>query len=171
MVRRWIRSRRAAPIGLNAVPRTVAALEAHGFRTIDFGAGPGGVFHVVVGPTGVFAIETKGWTGRVRLKRNGRLVVSGRDRDDAVRRATAKAQEVARRLKEAEVAMWVEAVIVLAATSLPHGRILTGTVAVVELDDLGRFLTDRPAPVNALEIEHAVDAIRRGGRPSARAVS
>lgn len=170
MIHRWARNRRQAPVGINAVRRTVAALEADGFRTIDFDAEPGGVQHVVVGPTGVFAIETKGWTGRVHLKKDGRLVVSGRDRDDAVRRATAHAHEVARRLKEAEVGMWVEAVIVLAATSLPQGRIRTGTVAVVEIGDLDRFLTQRPSPLEAAEIEQAVEAIRRGGRPSARAV-
>lgn len=42
----------------------------------DFAAGPYHVDHVVVGPAGVFAIETKYWNGRVTIE-EGRILADG----------------------------------------------------------------------------------------------
>lgn len=42
----------------------------------DFAAGPYHVDHVVVGPAGVFAVETKFWNGHVTIE-DGRILVNG----------------------------------------------------------------------------------------------
>ena len=48
----------------------------------DFATGSGHVDHVVVGPAGVFAVETKNWSGKVTLE-GERVLVDGRLPDRA----------------------------------------------------------------------------------------
>jgi hypothetical protein len=48
--------------------------------------GRGDVDHVVVGPTGVFAVETKNWPGRVEV-RGGALYRNGRRDETSLRQA------------------------------------------------------------------------------------
>jgi hypothetical protein len=63
------------------------ALEPAGFRCLHrVDTGYGDVDHVVVGPTGAFAIETTHWTGVVRTRRD-RLICGFRDEEKARRRA------------------------------------------------------------------------------------
>lgn len=69
--------------GEEIVARELARLPAgfHVFHSLDMGGGllmwrRGDIDHVVVGPTGVFAIETKNWRGKVALV-SGRLLVDG----------------------------------------------------------------------------------------------
>lgn len=62
------------------VGRELERLHAEGFHIFhDWDKGRGNVDHFIVGPPGVFAIETKAWTGEItaqdgRLMRNGRFV-------------------------------------------------------------------------------------------------
>lgn len=62
------------------VGRELERLHAEGFHVFhDWDKGRGNVDHFIVGPSGVFAIETKTWTGEItvqngKLKRNGRFV-------------------------------------------------------------------------------------------------
>ena len=69
--------------GEEIVARELARLPAgyHVFQSLDSGGGVlmrrgGDIDHVVVGPTGVFAIETKNWRGRVSVA-DGKLLVEG----------------------------------------------------------------------------------------------
>ena len=69
--------------GEEIVARELARLPAgyHVFHSMDAGGGVlmrrgGDIDHVVVGPTGVFAIETKNWRGRVTLA-DGSLLLDG----------------------------------------------------------------------------------------------
>jgi hypothetical protein len=64
----------------------------------DFVAGGSPVDHVVVGPTGVFAVETKNWRGKVGLE-DGHVLVDGRLADrsplqQAIREADAVRTEL-----------------------------------------------------------------------------
>lgn len=66
--------------GARGEERVAAVLETlpsswHVFH--DFVAGGHHVDHVLVGPTGVYAIETKNWRGRVTLE-GGEMIVDGR---------------------------------------------------------------------------------------------
>jgi Nuclease-related domain len=63
--------------GEEAVGRILERLEPDGFRTIHDRKIPGSranIDHIVVGPTGVFVVETKSYEGRVRVNW-GRLMV------------------------------------------------------------------------------------------------
>lgn len=69
--------------GEELVARELARLPAayHVFHSLDAGGGllmwrGGDIDHVVVGPSGVFVIETKNWRGRVTLS-DGALLVDG----------------------------------------------------------------------------------------------
>jgi len=69
--------------GEEIVARELAHLPAgyHVFHSLDMGGGvlmwhKGDIDHVVVGPSGVFVIETKNWRGTVAL-RDGHLLVDG----------------------------------------------------------------------------------------------
>jgi hypothetical protein len=69
--------------GEEIVARELARLPAgyHVFHSLDAGGGVlmwrgGDIDHVVVGPTGVFAIETKNWRGQVTLA-DGQILLDG----------------------------------------------------------------------------------------------
>ncbi len=70
---------------LALLPQTYAV-----FHGLKIGDNAGDVDHVVVGPGGLFVIETKNWTGRVTVA-DGRILLDGREPDRApleqVRRA------------------------------------------------------------------------------------
>ena len=81
-------SRRIAAFFKGALGEEIVACELsrlpagyHVFHSLDAGGGVlmwrgGDIDHVVVGPTGVFAIETKNWRGNVKMK-NIALLVDG----------------------------------------------------------------------------------------------
>lgn len=50
------------------------------FHGVATGEGAGDLDHVVVGPCGVYVIETKNWTGRIEVA-DGRILVGGREPD------------------------------------------------------------------------------------------
>src|SRR5687767_15947784 len=63
--------------GESQVRNALKELESIGYVIVgDVDIGKGNIDHVVVGPTGVFAIETKNRGGRVRSK-EGRLLLNG----------------------------------------------------------------------------------------------
>lgn len=170
---RWMLNHLKGARGEEAVGRILESLEPRGFRAIhDLDTGRGNVDHVVVGPTGVFAVETKAWTGRMYLAKGGRLMVSGFDRDRAVKQAVAEAMEVRRRLRDAGIGGYVGAVIVLTATRLPKGPMELANASVIEMADLERFLLDRPVCMDAFAVSRAIGAVyRNGGRITARNVT
>jgi len=170
---RWVRTHRRGARGEEAVGRILATLESRGFHSAhDLDTGRGSIDHIVVGPKGVFALETKAWRGRVYLGTGGRLMVSGSDRHKAVAQAIAEAKEVKRRLVDAGLSGYVPAAIILTATSLRKGPIKLGHVDVIDLSDVERFLTDRPERLDRDSVSRAVGAIYRNGGPiTARNIS
>ncbi len=152
--------------GEEAVGHALGALESRGFRSLhDLDMGRGNVDHVVAGPTGVFAIETKAWRRAVYCGKGGRLMAGSFDQERAVAQVKREARHVRDRLVAAGLGRWVSPVIVLTATSLPKGPITRGPVTVIELSDLERFLVDRPASLSALDVSRAIAAIFRNGMP------
>ncbi|HZD17497.1 MAG TPA: nuclease-related domain-containing protein [Actinomycetota bacterium] len=169
----WLANQRKGAIGEETVGRALAELEAEGFRVIHgLDTGRGDIDHVVVGPTGVFAIETKAWRGRVSLGPGGRLRLAGHDQERTIGQVMAEALEVKRRLADAGIRAFVEAVVVLTATHLPKGPVAGKHATVIELGDLGRFLRERPVKLSSIDVSRIVGAIyRNGGTITARAVS
>jgi hypothetical protein len=74
--------------GERQVGAVLESLSDRGFRCLhDLDIGRGYVDHVAVGPTGVFAIETKAWTRRVWLAPGPRLMSGRRDETSSVKQA------------------------------------------------------------------------------------
>jgi hypothetical protein len=152
-------------VGEEMVGRALAGLELAGFRALhDIDTGYGNIDHVIVGPTGVFALETKAWRGAVYCGRDGHLMAGTIDQERAIKQAKGAAMEVHGRLDKSGLGTWVEAVIVLTARDLPKGRIRRSDVTVIELADLPAFLAERPTKLGSLEIARARAAIFREGQ-------
>ena len=68
-------------VGERATADALAGLDSQDWVVMHDLAWPGraraNIDHVVVGPPGVFAIDTKNWSGRVELKEGHRVVRSG----------------------------------------------------------------------------------------------
>lgn len=73
--------------GEESVARALSFLPAayrvfHGLPSADRRLGGSDYDHVVVGPTGIFLIETKSWNGRISV-RDGRVLYDGKEPDRA----------------------------------------------------------------------------------------
>lgn len=129
----------------------------------DIDTGHGNIDHVVIGPTGVFAIETKEWEGRF-YPRSGRLMFNDRPADQVVRQATAGALEVKRRLRSAGLDLWVQALIVSTRASVYAKPIHLRNITVIEVADLPAFIRSGRGSLDGHTVTRAVAAILQGGR-------
>ena len=98
---------RSGILGEEAVADALAVLPSsywvlHGVLT-----GHGDVDHVVIGPTGVFALETKAWRGSF-YRRRGQLYCNGKPAEQVLRQARGAAGQVRQLLLEAGIDEWVE---------------------------------------------------------------
>ena len=138
----------------------------HVFHSLDAGGGvlmwhSGDVDHVVVGPTGIFVIETKNWRGSVTVA-DGRLQVDGtaphRDPLEQARQAASKLQ--VRFGKAGIYHATVVPVVCFASDCFTAGTQTVGEVVVCNAESLRGMLTDpqrRGAmPVNAEAIAGAL---------------
>jgi hypothetical protein len=142
--------------GEEAVARELAFLPAayrvfHGLGRARWRpGGPGDVDHVVVGPNGVFVIETKHWSGRIAV-RDGRVLCEDREPD---RPPLDQAREAASRLRaglRAELgrAPTVRPLLCFVEGALEGGTQGAGGVVVcraAELNDVILHATEEPLP-------------------------
>ncbi|MEA2550578.1 MAG: hypothetical protein QOE25_347 [Actinomycetota bacterium] len=144
------------------VSRTLSRLEAFGYELIDdVDIGRGNVDHVIVGPTGVFAIETKSHPGKVEF-RDGILLRDGFDYTSFAGQAVRAAIAV----RELTRAGWVEALLVFPNARLSSGPIHIGTTTVVDLAGLTAFITARPSRLDPEQVHTFATRIHddQGGR-------
>jgi hypothetical protein len=126
--------------------------EFHIFNGLDFDAGD--VDHVVVGPTGVFVVETKNHAGTISL-RDGRLCRNGvLLSHDFVRQAISEAMYVKGRLRP-QVPCHVRPVVVFVRARVRVRATIEG-VRVVPLTSLADVITERAACLSREEIRRYV---------------
>lgn len=126
--------------GERAVGQALRDLVPLGYRIIhDVETGFGNIDHIVVGPTGVFAIETKHWKGRFYPK-SGRLMHGGVPADEVVAQARREALEVKKRLVEAGMNLWVEAIVASTKATVTPGLLTFKGVSVVEAKHLAELI-------------------------------
>jgi hypothetical protein len=139
-------------------------LEPAGFRCLHrVDTGYGDVDHVVVGPTGAFAIETTHWTGVVRTRRD-RLICGFRDEEKARRRAVWNAACLEQWLEEDGVDMPVTALLVPIEARVEGGWIELPSLTVLPLESLPAFLRDGAAALTEAQIACALDGIDQRAR-------
>jgi hypothetical protein len=167
-IRRWVRNHRQGLEGERIVGNILDTRLGSEFRVLhDVDKTWGNVDHVVVGPTGVFAIETKAWRGRVRLTERGELRVGGRDEERSVTQAIREAMWARRLLADADLDTFVDALIVLTHTDLPEGPIRRRQVRVVAAHDLISEIHRGCRPLTDDQIVRGANAILRTGAPVA----
>jgi hypothetical protein len=129
----------------------------HGIDT-----GRGNVDHVVIGPTGVFAIETKNLAGRFEF-RHGRLTHNGYDGRDIVMQARAEAMAIRDRLREAGLDQWVEAVVVSTKAHIENDRLQAENVTFLPASEIRHFIESRRIRLSPADVERAEAAIHGAG--------
>jgi hypothetical protein len=151
-----------------AVGRILAPLEAEGYRVLhDLEATRGNVDHVVIGPTGVFAVETKALKGSL-FPRKGGLVRNGYPADNLVDQAIRGAMEVRRRLAGAGMSIWVDAVLVSTRAKVRGSPLRFRQALVIEADALAGHIRSGRPKLDAANVARATAAILRDSAPVAR---
>lgn len=133
---------------------------------VDRGHGRGNVDHILVGPAGIFVLDSKRLRGLCSVE-GGVLSVRCREdpddvyaRDRLAPRAKATAAELRRKLQdEVSVRLWVQPVIVLWA-NFEQRSILSGGVAWISGRHLAATLEKRPVQLTPREVQSVVDALR-----------
>jgi Nuclease-related domain len=153
-LRRGILGEEAVAEALTGLPSSYLVL--HGLPT-----GHGDVDHVVIGPTGVFALETKAWEGSFYRSR-GQLYSNGKPADHVLRQARGAAGQVRQLLLAAGINEWVEAVVVATRASVSRSPARFQKVYVVSIKDLVDFITDQRRSLSSstvLQAKTTLDAV------------
>jgi len=105
--------------------------------------------HVVIGPTGIFLIETKNWSGTITLE-NGMILYNGRKPDrPPITQAKNAASSLGTRLKEAcGITAEIKPVICFATDKFTSGTAGAEGVIVCNMRDLNAVITDKRATAN-----------------------
>jgi len=147
--------------GEEIVGHLLEALEPLGFLALhDVGTGRGNIDHVVVGPTGVFAIETKNWKGALTAA-GDRLMHNGFDETRAITQVRAEAMTLRDRLRADGQDVWVEAVIVSVRGTVGPGRLDFPHASVVHAAYLASLIRDDREKLSAEQISQALAAVAR----------
>ena len=146
-LRRGISGEEAVADALAGLPSSYWIL--HGVST-----GHGDVDHVVIGPTGVFALETKAWDGKFYRSR-GQLYCNGKPAEHVLRQARGAAGQVRELLLAAGIDEWVEAVVVAARASVSRSPVRFRKSYVISIKDLVGFVTDRPHSLSSSTVLRA----------------
>lgn len=161
-MRRWLRNHKQGAEGEELVGNRLDEQLSNAYRVLhDVEMTFGNVDHVVIGPTGAFAIETKAWTGRAQLDATGKLTVDGWDQDRAFAQATRGGTWAHRQFADAGVDIWVEAVIVLTHTDLSGTPLDRRSVRIVSLDELVPLIHEGRHPLSEDAIDKGASAIQR----------
>lgn len=150
-LRRGIRGEEAVADALAGLPSSYLVL--HGLST-----GHGDVDHVVIGPTGVFAIETKAWEGTF-YRRRGQLYSNGKPADHVLRQARGAAGQVRNLLLAAGVDEWVEAVVVASAASVSRSPVRFQKVYVLSIKDVVEFITSQSRSLGSSTVRQAATTL------------
>jgi len=151
--------RRAECVGGTA--RALAELPAQGWRVFHDLRWPGrryaNIDHLVVGPTGVFVIDTQAWSGDLEVG-DGVLRLDGRRRDRSLLAATDAAAALAELLPGLDAGE-VNAVLCLDRDEPVFGW--AGDVMVCSLANLVTLLKSRPSLLDAASVAHTAHALSR----------
>lgn len=112
---------------------------------------PANIDHIVIGPTGVFVVETKRYSGRLTV-RGSDVFVAGRRRTKIVEQARWEAEVVAKVLADADEPREVTPLLCIHRAELPWRTARVGGVAIVSGSGLTATLTKAPEALSADEV-------------------
>ena len=149
-------------LGEEAVANALAGLPSSYLVLHGLSTGHGDVDHVVIGPTGVFALETKAWEGTF-YSRRGQLYSNGKPAEHVLRQARGAAGEVRQLLQAAGIDAWVEAVVVAARASVSRSPARFRKAYVVSIKDVVGFVTDERRSLSSSTVLQAKTTLMRSG--------
>jgi hypothetical protein len=169
-LRREIRNLAQAEKGERRVSELLRELRGKDYVTFDdLVAENSNIDHVVVGPGGVFAIETKAWSifgnRRVSFAENGLLKLSDKNViGDPLKQARSSAaivsEELGRHLRRK---IWVEPVLILPGWQIDPPRFETDVVVLNE-KTISEFFKTRPEKLRPSEIREICSHLDRSAR-------
>ena len=123
----------------------------------DFVAGGIHVDHVVAGPAGVFAVETKYWRGTVTLTKDRNLLVDGHVADRSpIRQTIREADAVQAELAKAGWEGEITPVLCFASDTFDRGAEKAGSALLINAKELCGWLKSRPEVLAPAERERLV---------------
>jgi hypothetical protein len=162
-IERW----REGAEGEKATARALRRLASGGWTlTHDLQMGPGNVDHILIGPAGVFLLESKRLRGVISV-RSGDLRIRWReDLDDGYARTSVGARAKARSAELSKVLrrpgpgrIWVQPTVVLWG-DFEQRSVLSGGVAWVSGKHLASVLARRPVTLSDADVAQLTTAVR-----------
>jgi hypothetical protein len=136
---------RRGAAGERRTARLMAALQRHGWAVLHDLAVPGSranIDHLVIGPGGVFVIDSKQYRGRLHFDPSGRLWHGRYPLAPALRAVSFEADQAALVLTDPDVV--VVPILAVHGTQVPWGKVVTGGVPVVTARRLPSMLRQLP---------------------------
>lgn len=160
----WIENWQDGAVGEQWTGQKLRVLESQGWRIFhDLTASYGNIDHVVVGPGGVFLLDSKRWRGSVTVDGDTAVVRRIEDPDlPGQFRSPAHVKGLAREVSEAVRAstrarVWVTPVIVIWGGFAQE--VAGDTCKFVHGDALARWLGDQPVRIAPDRVEQIADAV------------
>jgi hypothetical protein len=152
---------RRGAVGERRTARLLGPLERQGWSVLHDLALPGSranIDHLVIGPGGVFVIDSKQYRGRLQLDPSGRLWHGRYPLAPALRAVSFEADQVARVLPDPGVA--VVPIVAVHGAQVPWGKLVVGGVPVVAARRLPSMLRQLPAVLGPQRVVDLADQAR-----------
>jgi hypothetical protein len=152
---------RRGAAGERRTARLLAVLERQGWAVLHDLALPGiraNIDHLVVGPGGVFVIDSKQYRGRLELDGAGRLWHGRYPLAPALRAVDFEADRAARVLVDPDVV--VVPIVAVHGAQVPWGKVVTNGVPVVAARRLPSMLRQLPAVLGPERVTAVADQAR-----------
>ena len=147
--------------GERRTARLLGPLERHGWTILHDLAVPGSranIDHLVIGPGGVFVIDSKQYRGRLQLDPSGRLWHGRHPLAPTLRAADFEAGQAAQVLPDPGVA--VVPIVAVHGAQVPSGKVVTDGVPVVAARRLPSMLVALPAVLGPERVAWLADQAR-----------
>ena len=158
---------RRGAAGERRTARLLAPLERQGWVVLHDLAVPGSqanLDHLVIGPGGIFVIDSKQYRGRLQLDPSGRLWHSRSPLAPTVRAVSFEADQAARVLPDPHV---VAPIVAVHGAQVPWGKVVMDGVPVVPARRLPSMLRKLPAVLRPEQVAWLADRARLHFRPAA----
>jgi Nuclease-related domain len=159
---------RRGAVGERRTARLLDPLERHGWAVLHDLAIPGSganVDHLVIGPAGVFVIDSKQYRGRLQLDGAGRLWHGRYPLAPVLRAVDFEADQAARVLVDPDVV--VVPIVAVHGAQVPRGKVVTNGVPVVAARRLPSMLRTLPAVQGPERVTALADKARIRFHPAA----
>jgi hypothetical protein len=161
---------RRGAAGERRTARLLGPLERHGWAVLHDLAVPGSranIDHMVIGPGGVFVIDSKQYRARLQLDSSGRLWHGRYLLAPALQAVKFEADQAAQILTDPDVVVVVVPIVAVHGAQVPWGKVVTNGVPVVPARRLPSMLRGLPAVLGPERVAWLADRARLRFRPAA----